>query len=82
MSQGWQKHFSFGWAKRTSVVMHLCGGCKATDYPLKPLKEFDGCMLCVEHVLVRGTGGAPFPTPQEIWEFRISESASAGYPHL
>ena len=32
VSQGWQKHFSFGWRKGTSVVMHLCGGCKAADY--------------------------------------------------
>jgi len=61
--------------------MHLCGGYKAADYPLKPLKEFDGSMLCVKHILVRGTGGTPFPIPQEILEFRISVSASAGYPH-
>jgi len=49
---------------------------------LKPLKEFDGCMLCVKHVLERGTGGTPFPIPKEVLEFRMSESVSAGYPHL
>ena len=82
VSQGWQKHFNFGWAKSTSVVMHLRGGCKAAHYPLKPLKEFDCSMLCVKHIFVRGTGGTPFPTPQEILECRMSENTSVGYTHL
>jgi len=33
----------------------------------------------VKHALVRGSGGKP---PTKMLEFRFSESASAGYPHL
>ena len=61
MSQGWQKHFSFGQANYSAGVMHLCGGCKAADYPCKALKNFGGSMLCAKHTLVRESGGIPSP---------------------
>jgi len=41
VSQGWQKHFSFGQAKYSAGNVHLCRGCKAADYPCKALKIFD-----------------------------------------
>jgi len=42
LNQGWQRHFSFGEAKYSAGVVHLCGGCKAADYPHKALKYFGG----------------------------------------
>ena len=41
--------------------MHLCGGCKAADYPCKALKNFGGSTVCAKHTLVRESGGIPFP---------------------
>jgi len=35
VTQGWQKHFSFGQAKYSAGDMHLCRGCKAAYYPCK-----------------------------------------------
>jgi len=35
--------------------------------------------LCAKYMLIRGSEGM---TPGKVLEFRFSESASAGYPHL
>ena len=71
MSHGWQKRFSFGQAKYSAGIMHLCRGCKPAYYPCKALKNpKKSSILRVQRVLVRGSGGMP------------SESASAGYPHF
>ena len=43
---GWQKHFSFGQAKYSAGVMHLCRGCEAGDCLHEVLKD-----LMVVHVL-------------------------------
>ena len=40
MTREWQKHFSFGQAKYSAVIMHLCRSCEAADYPCKTLKTF------------------------------------------
>jgi len=58
VSQGWQEHFSFGQAKYSAGVMHICVGCEAADYPHKAL-NFDDSALCAKHVLVRGCGVFP-----------------------
>ena len=42
MSWGWQKHFSFGQPKYKAGIMHLCGGCKAAEYPYKALMVVHG----------------------------------------
>ena len=64
MSQERQKHFSFVQAKYSSEVARLCRGRKAADYLLKVLKTLIVySMLCVKHVLVRGSGGMPPPPP-------------------
>ena len=48
VSQGWQKHFSFGQATYSADVMHLCRGCETADYLHKALKnfDFDGSPVC------------------------------------
>jgi len=61
VSQGWQKHFSFGQAKYSAGVMHLCEGCKAADYPCKAPKNLGSGMLCAKHKLVRESWGFPSP---------------------
>jgi len=45
-SQGWQKHFSFGQAKYSAGIMHLCRGYEAADYLCKALKTFDVILVC------------------------------------
>ena len=45
-SQGWQKHFSFGQAKYSAGIMHLCRGYEAADYLCKALKFFDVILVC------------------------------------
>ena len=45
-SQGWQKHFSFGQAKYSAGIMHLCRGCEAVDYLCKALTTFDVILVC------------------------------------
>jgi len=47
VSQGWQKHFSFGQAKQSAGIMHLSG-----DYSHKAF-NFDDSTLCAKHALVR-----------------------------
>ena len=47
---------SFGQAKNSGGIIHLCRGCKAADYPCKALKNWwQSSMLCVKHSLVRGS---------------------------
>ena len=53
MSQGWQKHYSFGQAKCSAGFMHVY--VEAADYPRKVLKNsFNGSRLCAKHALVKG----------------------------
>ena len=40
MSQGWKKYISFGQAKQSAGIVHLCVGCEAADYPHKA-QNFD-----------------------------------------
>jgi len=44
--RGRRKHFSFGQAKNSTGIMHLCRGCEAADYACKALKNFDGSLVC------------------------------------
>ena len=71
VSQGSQKHFSYGQANYSAGVMHLCGGLGAAVYPCRVLKNF----YC-------STLGVHPPPKDKFFEFKISESASAGYSHL
>ena len=52
VSQGWQKHFSFGQAKYSAGYMHLCRGCEAADI----CKKFwcQSSRLGTKHALIRG----------------------------
>ena len=63
MSQGWQKHFSFGKAKYSAGVMHLCEGCKAADYLCKAPKIL--AVYSPKHTLVRESEGS-YPLPLKI----------------
>jgi len=45
VSQGWQKHLSFGQAKYSLGVMQLRRHCKTADYLHKAVKNFDGSLV-------------------------------------
>ena len=58
---------------QANIVQELCiyvEDVKQLIINCKAVKNFDGSILCAKH------------PAGKFWEFRISESAFAGYPHL
>ena len=72
MGQVWQKkHFSFGKVKYSAGIIYL-----GIDYT-KLLVICTKCKILMVIHCMQST-----PCKESELEFRISESASAGYPHL